>query len=746
MRLCLPGRRYAAITLAVIPLLTVTQRAVAADGDRTVSGIVVDESGRAVPRAFVRAVAAAGQSPSPSVFADERGRFALTVDSAQPCRLLVALPGFEPAEASCAADEVRITLKVGPIREHVMVTATRTAAPASQVGASITVFTEADLERRQTPLVADLLASTPGAMMIRSGAPGTLTSLFVRGGESDYNKVLLDGVPLNEPGGSFYLNHLTTENLARIEIVRGAYSSLFGSDAMASVIQLFTRRGDGTARTPSGSVQVDGGTYGTVHAAASVAGASSIVDYAVGAARLNTDNRAPNNRLENTTLSGNVGVRLGASATVRAIARAELERVGTPGPTAFGRPDLDAFFDRDDIVVSVSFDQVLSNFRHQGGYSAARSLQASTNLLLDPPYTAVFQGRLASRQSTDFRNDSRSHLRRRFANYQGDLHLGSSAVAGDHRLTLLADWSGQRATLEDRLAGTVAENGRDSFGVAAQHQILWPRLFAAVGVRVEHNDSFGTEAVPRASAVYVARRGSRVVGETRVKVAAGRGIKEPTMLESFSISPFFLGNPALSPERSRSLEAGFDQRFANDRARLEVTWFDNRFGDIISLRTNPETFEAQYFNVGVTRAHGLELGFEGTPIPAVRVRAGYTLLDSEIVETTAPTNPLFASGQWAFRRPRHSGSFNTTATWRRTAVDILGSFIGRFVDSDFGLFNPPLTENPGHTIWDARLSIRLTRRLTGIAAIDNLTDADYSEPFGYEPLGRAVRVGARVTF
>jgi len=136
--------------------------------------------------------------------------------------------------------------------------------------------------------------------------------------------VLLDGIPLNEPGGSFYLNNLTTENLDRIEIVRGAYSSLFGSDAMASVIQLFTRRADGTVRRPQGAVQVDGGTYGTIHASASVAGATSRVDYSGGVAQYNSDNRVENSGLENTTLSGNLGVRVGSSATLRLVTRAEL--------------------------------------------------------------------------------------------------------------------------------------------------------------------------------------------------------------------------------------------------------------------------------------------------------------------------------------------------------------------------------------------------------------------------------------
>src|SRR5438034_300993 len=134
---------------------------------------------------------------------------------------------------------------MAPGHEDVVVTATRTAAPSDQVGASVSTFTADELQRRDTSLVSDLLRTAPGAMVVQSGAPGAVTSLFVRGGESNYNKVLLDGIPLNEPGGSFYFSNLTTENLDRVEVVRGAYSSLFGSDAMGSVIQLFTKRADG---------------------------------------------------------------------------------------------------------------------------------------------------------------------------------------------------------------------------------------------------------------------------------------------------------------------------------------------------------------------------------------------------------------------------------------------------------------------------------------------------------------------
>jgi vitamin B12 transporter len=720
--------------------------------DRMVAGIVVDQSGRGVPRAHVRVLDTAG-TDSRGVFADEAGRFEVIASDAGSCSVQASLTGFQTATAPCASaavgEPLRIVLAVAPVQESLIVTATRTEAPTSQVGASATVFTEADLERRQTPLVADLLMSTPGAMLVRSGAPGALTSLFVRGGESDYNKILLDGVPLNEPGGTFYLSNLTTENLERVEVLRGAYSSLFGSDAMGSVIQLFTRRGDRTAKRPAVSAQIDGGTYDTLHVSAAVAGANGPLDYSVSAARFASDNRVPNSRFENTTLSANIGVAVGTSATLRVIARGERGHAGTPGTTAFGRPDLDAFSERHDDLASVSFDhQVTRALRQRASYSRTASSQQSTNLIVDPPYRAAFRGQVAARLSNDFLNDSLTRLRRHHASYQADARLVSSARAGDHLLTLLADWDGERARADNRLAATQTINTRDNFGFSAQHQMLWPRTFATVGGRVERNENFGTAFVPRGTLVYVARAASSgALGETQLKASAGTGIKEPTMAESFSISPFFRGNPNLKPERSRSAEIGVEQRFARDRAKVELSFFHNRFSDVIALvTTNPSTFEGQFLNVGLTRARGVEAGVQARPVAAVRVRGGYTLLDSKILASERPNDVLFGLGRQAFRRPKHSGYAGVSVNVGRITADLNGVFIGAFVDSDFGLFTPALTTNPGHNLWDARATAKVTRRLTAIFSIDNLTNEDYSEPFGYQPLGRVVRAGMRIGF
>jgi outer membrane cobalamin receptor len=737
------GRRaLRACTAFVVATVSASVSLSAQDG---ASGIVVDQTGRELPRAFVRTVDPSG-AESASTFSDEHGRFHFA-SAPRGCQLRVALAGFSTATSACEPD-VRVVLVVAPVRETVIVSATRTEAPSEQVGASVTTFTAQDLAERRAPLLPDLLRSSPGAMVIRTGQPGAVSSLFVRGGESNYNKVLLDGIPLNEPGGSFNFSNVTTENLARVEIVRGAQSALFGSDAMSSVVQLFTKAADPSAPRPVVSGAIEGGTYDTVHGNGGVTGAAGRVDYSLAASQYSTDNREPNSRFTNTTLSGNVGVALPGNARLRVIGRGELEHAGTPGQTAFHRPDLDAFFERHDGAWGVSFDQQTTpTFRQRATVSAAISHYQSTDLVVDPPYISRFENRVASFPSSDFLFDSRTKLARYHASYQADVHLINDGSHGDQLLTVLADWDGERASLIDALANTTTPASRNNEGVSIQHQAVWTRLVATGGLRYEHNESFGDAVVPRGSLAVVLNQGNSIVGETRVRAAAGLGIKEPTLLQSFSPSPFFRGNPNLKPERSRSVEAGVEQRFAGDRARLQATWFDNEYKNLITtVTTNPTTFEAAYFNIGLTRAKGVEIATDAAPVRALHVRGGYTFLDSVVVDSTSPFSPVLQAGQPLFRRPRHSGFAGVG--WNRgpIAADLSGLFIGRYVDSDFASLQPPMLENPGYTIWDARVSYVITSQLSALFAMDNIANNNYMEPLGYRALGRAVRVGIRVQF
>jgi len=230
---------------------------------QAVTGAVVDPQGGAVVRAIVRVVDAGGKEVAITL-TDAGGRFTFASLSCSNCKVEASRAGFTPATAPVGGGEIKIALGLAPLRDEVVVSPTLEPTPASQTGASVTVITAADIERRGTPLVADLLRTTPSATVVRTGMPGGVTSLFIRAGESDYVKVLLDGIPLNEPGGTFYFDRLSSDHLEQIEVVRGAHSALFGSDAMSGVIQLVSKRGAGNTTRPAATFDLSGGTYATV--------------------------------------------------------------------------------------------------------------------------------------------------------------------------------------------------------------------------------------------------------------------------------------------------------------------------------------------------------------------------------------------------------------------------------------------------------------------------------------------------
>jgi vitamin B12 transporter len=726
-----------------VPVLIVSWFLVAATNvaaQQELSGSVVDESGSALPRVAVKLVDQRDVEVA-AAFTDSRGvfRFARACGG---CAVVVALPGFNTARAVVSPDNPAVvTLNVAPVRESVVVSATRTETPTSQVGAAVTVFTAEEIERRDVPVIAELLRGTPGVTVVRSGGLGNVTSLFVRGGESTYNKVMLDGVPLNEPGGTFNFNNLTTDFVDRVEVVRGAQSALFGSDAMASVVQVISRRPARGRSHPTIIASGEAGSYDSQRGSAGIGLSNGKWDGAFHAGRQHTANRVPNNEFDNTTITGNGGVVPSTNVSLRLVGRTEFGRTGVPGATAFGRPDLDAFFHRRDGVIGATLEHQISNqWQQRITYALSVSHQQSTNLTIDPPYVPRFDGHVAPFTFSDFPYDSLTDLRRHVLTYQADARFGGG-TANEQVLTFAFDVNGERGVLTNRMAGSVVRASRNNFGWTAQHQWLGARASVSSGLRVEQNDSFGTTVAPRISVAVAA------APNTKLKFNAGLGVKEPTILQSFSPSPSFLGNPDLEPERATTVDAGIEQRLLAQRLKIEAVWFDARYKNIISTRTISFTpFVSQYFNIGLTKAHGAELAFDAAPAAAIRVRGGYTLTLSRIAQSTSPTNPVFAVGAWAFRRPRHSGFAEAVWTVDRFNADLRGTFIGRRVDSDFSSFVPPIVENAGYQTWDVGASYLLATPVTLYVRVDNAGNHDYMDPLGYLAWRRTARAGVRVSW
>lgn len=702
-------------------------------------GTVVDSTGAVLPRARVRLLDASAKEIASTVTSAD-GRF--IVADCNNCTIEASLAGFKTKSIK-SADAARIVLDPAPISDSVVVTPTREAAPAGQIGASVTAFTRDDMERRGSLLISDLVRQTPGVTVMQTGGAGGQTSFFLRGGESTYTKVLLDGITLNEPGGTFNFGGLTNTNLSRVEVVRGAQSALYGSDAMAGVIQLVTARG--LAARPSFAGSAETGTYGTHRGTGSVSGAARGWDYSLGAAATATDNNVPHNRLTNNTLSWTGGGRLTPQIQLRAVGRVEAGRVGTPGQTAFGSKESDAFFDHRDTAVGVSLAQQLGgSWTHRAAYNFTRTRQDSTNLKADPDYVPTFGNAKAPFSFSDFAYDSNTLLRRQFANYQIDGRINSRVT---QLVTALVDWDEERATLLDRMASTTVKASRNNIGASVQHQFIGRFGSLASSLRAEHNDSFGDKWVPRVSGALIAHAGNGQWGELVIKGNAGRGVKEPTIIQSFSPNAYFLGNPDLLPELATTWDLGLSQRLANDRARIEATYFDHAYKNQISTRTtNFSTFASQYFNVGDTTARGLELSGEAVVVPALRLIGGYTFTDSEIVKSTSEFSTVIKAGAWAFRRPRHTAFVRAAVTTTRVSADVDGQYVGMRVDSDFSSLSPGITSSGKYWLWNASASLKVHRSFDIYGRVQNLGDTDYMEPLGYQASGRTVHGGIRFRF
>lgn len=716
----------------------------------TISGTVVDSSQAVLPLATVRLLDKSGNKVGQELTSAD-GRFHFVEVAGGSYQVQASLTGFRSKTVSAAAgSELRILLEVAPVQEYVSVTADRTETPTSLTGATTTVLDRRAIEDRRQLLASSVLQSVPGVVVARSGGLGTVTSVFVRGGESDYNKILLDGIPLNEPGGTFEFANLGAEDLDRIEVVRGPQSALFGSDAMASTIQVFTHRGNPEEVRPRVSLGFEGGKFQTLHGRAGLSGGYKSFDYALGWSRLETDNQEPNNAFHNSTLSGNFGLGLGKNTTVRLIVRGDSGKVGTPGQTAFERPDSDAFFRKADGYAGFSLrNRTSSRWNQKLTYTFARTRQVSRDLFIDPPYMPTFDGHAAPFQFTDFPFDFLNDARREHFDYQSDVTLGRlGPPLGEHLVTFAFDWDRESAFIDDRLNSPTLPTraSRNNFGGTFQDQAIWGRFVFTNGFRVEDNGSFGTTVVPRSSASYLIRRPvAGFFGATRLKANFGLGFKEPTFIQSFSPDPFFPGNPSLRPERSRSFDYGIEQRLGNERAKLELNGFDNLYRDIIAFQsTGP--FSGTYFNVAQSRADGAEAALEIAPRHGLRIGLNYTFLQGVIERSSQPTSPVFRQGQQLFRRPKHSGSAFVAADWRQFTLTSNVIFVGRRVDGDFSSLVPPITSDPSYTKWDIGWDYHAPRHITYFGVFENILNEHYMEALGFPALSASYRAGARISF
>jgi len=628
-----------------------------------------------------------------------------------------------------------LTLAPAPVREQVIVSATRGDAALSTLGVSASVLDHEQIAEREPSSLLQLLQDLPGIAVARTGGPGSQASAFVRGGESRFARILVDGVPVNQPGGGFDFGSALPLELDRLEVVRGAASSLYGTDALAGVIHLVTRRA-GPEPGIGLRAEAEGGSFAWRRFQGGTAGRAGAWDWNAGLVRLDTDNEAPNSAFTETAGAASLGVGLGERSILRFVLRAEDSERGTPGPTAFGRPDLDAFFERTDVTAAAHLRHTRGSAAHDFRVGLARTGQLSVNPEDSGSYVPRAGDVVGSFELSDFPDPLG------FQNDTARLSLGYQAEVQAGPRNLLSggvDLEHESGEIGSR-AGDLLSPTRTNLGVYLQDRVvLADRFYATLGGRIERNDNFGTKAVPRVAVAVRARGG---VDATTLKASAGAGIKEPSFFETFGTSFFAQGNPDLKPERSRTFDLGLEQRLLESRLRAEATFFHHQYRDQIAFTVlDFDTFQGTYVNLARTRAQGWELALEAAPSTRIQLRAEYTLLDGEVLVSPGDFDPVYAVGEPLLRRPRHQASFSLRCGAARANLGATLVLVARRADSDFvGL---GLRENDGYARLDVRARANLARGFEAFAVAENMLDRDYQEALGFPALGRSVRAGLR---
>ncbi|MGA3211235.1 MAG: TonB-dependent receptor [Terriglobales bacterium] len=699
-------------------------------------------------------------------------------------RVQVQAPGFAAQSQELHLDSqktlqqtIEMTMAVANADQTVTVTAASVPATAVETSADITVVSLGTLEDLQPVSTGDMLRFVPGAIIADTGRMGSQTSLFVRGGDSDYNKVIVDGVPVAEPGGFYDFGALSTVQFDRIEFLRGTESTLYGSDAMTSVVQVFSRTG--STSTPLLTLGADGGNFSTAHGYGSLSGAWRKFDYNVFGEQFNTNGQGPNDEFSNSTEGGNVGYAFTPTIHLRVRARHNTSFVGDQGEWNFSEggplppgdynipPDTDEFSHQNNFLGSADLSIAAGShwFHDFSGYEYNHQRLDEQDVPLNPERTAfgfpidfvdcnynVFPVVcIPSKTWADY-------------NHAGFDYQGQYLARSWARTVFGYDFEDENGFFGDLNSCVYAtppcspvnhglRRNQEAFG---EELITWKRFSLQAGARFIHNESFGNYGVPRAAASYLVLKGGDVFSGTRLRGSYAEGIKEPNFEDGFGLPSFDVApNPNLKPEQNRAYEAGVSQSFLGNKYSLDATYYNNQFHNQIEGEYGPPLPPAtcpqmaadcfQFINLNRSFAQGAELILQGRPVASLQVQAAYVYTSTEILSAPGALPPD-ATGEPLLRRPKHSGNLLATYTRPKYGVTLAGTFLGVRPDSDFDVEPTPITEDRGYARLDLGGWYEIDRYVTAYAVAANIFDKHYEDAAGYPGLDFNFRAGLRFTF
>ena len=600
---------------------------------------------------------------------------------------------------------------------EVVVGATRLPTPESELGTSVTVITSDEIAAKQERMLPDALFDVPGLNVVQTGGPGGLTSVFIRGTNSNHTKVFLDGIDVSDPSvpnGAFDFGQLLTFDLSRIEVLRGPQSGLYGSDAIGGVVNILTDKGEGPTKA---SVNLEGGSFGTFNQTAKISGSEDWLNYFFGFGHFSSEdtpvtppNLVPPGRIINANAYDNrtLSLRLGATVSDQIdfgltghYIQSTLHSTSDDflGPESMlSRNGNNEFFTRGFAHMTLldgRFDQTLGL-----AYTGYDRIYSDPNIF--PIIPNLYEG---ERVKVD---------------YQGNFRLVEGEI-----LTFGAEREEDRLENSNPLTASLG----DTAGFAQLQSSIGGRLFNAASIRYDANDQFGSALTYRiAPAFLIPEMG------TKLKGSIGTGFKAPTLDELYDNYPAygFFANPDLRPERSIGWDGGIEQTLLPDRIAVGATYFANKINNLIDINDTATS----YVNIGLARTSGLESFISFTPWDRFSVRADYTytIAKDEITQLDL------------LRRPRDK--FSLSATLQATPALLLSAtfvYTGPWFDTNRSGTATNLIA-PGYTLLNLAANYDMGHGISAFGRINNVMNVRYQNPLGFAQPGLGVYGGIKAAF
>ena len=584
------------------------------------------------------------------------------------------------------------------LTEDTLISPNRSATPARSNASSVTVISGEQIEQTQKVTVLEVLRQTPGVNVVQSGGAGRITSVFIRGANSEHTKILLDGIPLNDPGNptrAFDFSTLTTDNIERIEVLRGPQSMVYGSDALGGVIYIVTKRGEGP---PQATGRLMGGSFGTRREAVTVSGGDDLLYYSVSGSYFDNDGisvvdqRFGGTELDsyqNATFSGRFGWTPSDLLNIDYVFRyidADTEVDDFLADNLIRDNRLNQFFNR----------VQLQSFSLDGAIEQKVGFTVSDYRILDP---LGFTPRI----------DAQTRL----LYYQANL-----LVTDTNTITAGVDY------LQEEAASTFQPFTRQNLtGVFLEDQFsLWDRSFSTIGVRWDEHSTAGSAETYRFTQLFrVDETGTSFHG------TIGRGFRAPSISQRVGV---FGGNPNLRPEFSKGWDIGIEQELFEGDFVFDVTYFRNDFQDLIV--SVPPFF--QFENVGLARTSGVEFSMKTWLTSDTQLNASYT----------ATRTLDLLTGNELLRRPREKASVSVHKQMLddRASLNMYCFYVGHRIDFDNNFARTTLDD---YILVNLSGTYQLSDRWQLFSRVDNLFGENYEEAFGFGTPGISYFGGVRVS-